>query len=122
MPGGLASSWLQTHIVRHKCPMVLRPWFVASGFVPLSCVSFLTSSPLRRQPHFTCSLSLLKVPDCSPGGYRLLAATERVDIVLSPFAYLSEPLACERRDSGIMHLAPTLGAHYFCQPLDVYMV
>ena len=33
MPGGLASSWLQTHIVGHDSPFVLRLWLVASGYV-----------------------------------------------------------------------------------------
>ena len=33
MPGGLASSWRQAHIVRRNSPLVPRPWLVAPGYV-----------------------------------------------------------------------------------------
>lgn len=35
MPGGLATSWLQTHVVGHNSPSVLRLLALANGYVPL---------------------------------------------------------------------------------------
>ena len=74
MPGGLASSWLQTKLVLHTAPVVLRPGLVAFGWVSHHVVCVSHFHFLRRPRHLESPIFLWSFSDRSPGGFRLLVA------------------------------------------------
>ena len=105
MPGGLASSWLQTKIVLHNAPVVLRPGLVAFGLVPYHVFRFSHLHFLRRHRHLTSPISPSTLSDRSPGGPRLLAATDRHILARVSLPGIGKHLACDPRAPGSIRSA-----------------